>query len=70
MVRSLGEGGASLELLTRPNEAFAAPAHLDAEVGHALRGLVRGRIIDEAQGAECIVALQNLIVMRVPLELL
>ena len=39
-----------------------APAHLDAEVGHALRGLVRGGLL---QGAEASACLRDLAISRI-----
>jgi len=31
-----------------------SPAHLDAEVGHALRGLVRGGLLDASEARQCL----------------
>ena len=70
VVRALVEGGVLLHRLGAPGEAFAAPAHLDAEVGHALRSLVRGGKITGDQGSGCIDDLQRLVVLRVPLPAL
>lgn len=66
VVRALIEGGVPLHRLTAPQEVFVAPAHLDAEVGHALRGLARGGVISDEQGSDCIADLRKLPVTRIP----
>ena len=35
-------------------EFAISPAHLDAEVGHALRGLVRGGLVDAGEAEQCL----------------
>lgn len=67
VVRALVEGGVVLRRLADPGEVFAAPTHLDAEVGHALCGLTRGRLISVSQGAECLGDLRDLALLRIPL---
>ena len=66
-----------VEALTVPGSPAAAallhgdgaisPAHLDAEVGHALRGLVRGGLLDSTEAQLCLDDVAASSIARLPL---
>jgi len=67
MVEALtdGTGTAAEALLGAPN--LIAPAHLDAEVGHALRSLVRGNVLQAHEANSCLDDLARSRIRRVGL---
>ncbi len=48
-------------------DAAISPAHLDAEVGHALRGLVRGGLLDATEARDCLDDVATSGIVRFPL---
>jgi len=51
----------------RHSEGAISPAHLDAEVGHALRGLLRGGLLDANEAQECLDDVAASEIVRFPL---
>jgi predicted nucleic acid-binding protein len=49
------------------SEDVSAPAHIDAEILHALFGLVRGKVIDEQRARLAVKRLQRMPIARAPL---
>ena len=51
-------------------DGATSPAHIDAEIGHALRGLVRGGLLDPAEAQECLGDVAASGIIRFPLTAL
>lgn len=51
-----------------PNDPWHAPAHLDVEVVHALRGLVLGRHIGRPRAMDALVDYAGLAITRWPMD--
>ncbi|MGL5810490.1 MAG: type II toxin-antitoxin system VapC family toxin [Nocardioides sp.] len=53
--------------VVRSADVMVSPAHLDAEAGHAIRGLVRGGLLSVTEGEHCLADLTVSMIARAPL---
>lgn len=51
----------------RAADSVVSPAHLDAELGHALRGLVRAGLVDAVEAQACLDDVEASGIIRFPL---